>query len=100
MKRKWDMQFTWNPWLSLGIHFDHTDPSVALHLPGVILYFGRCKQPGFRAIIGPTVSAMGRITKSHKEIRDGEEVTVIDEFKLDRIFYGLKDAWKSTWEQK
>jgi len=48
MKRKWDFQFISNWWVSLGIHFDHTDPSVTIHLPGAILYFGNCKQPGFR----------------------------------------------------
>ncbi len=48
MIRKWDIQFARNPWLSVGFHFDHTDPSITLHLPGCILYFGRCKQPGFR----------------------------------------------------
>lgn len=48
MKRAWDIQKTWNPWLSVGIHFDHTDPSITLHLPGAIVVFGNCKQPGFR----------------------------------------------------
>lgn len=48
MIRAWDMQFCWSPWLSLGFHLDHTDPSLTLHLPGVILAVGRLKQPGFR----------------------------------------------------
>jgi len=48
MKRKLDFQFTRNWWLSLGVHIDHTDPSITVHLPGIILYFGNCKQPGFR----------------------------------------------------
>lgn len=47
-KRQWDFQICWNLWFSLGIHFDHTDPSLTIHLPGIILYFGRCKQPGFK----------------------------------------------------
>ena len=45
---KWDIQFARNPWLSVGAHFDHLDPSITIHLPGVIVYLGRCKQPGFR----------------------------------------------------
>lgn len=49
--RKWDIQFCFNPWLTLGFHFDHTDPSITLHLPGVIVIAGRCKQPGFRPLI-------------------------------------------------
>lgn len=48
--RRWDFQWTWNPWFSLGIHVDHRDPSITLHLPGLIVYAGRCKQPGFRRV--------------------------------------------------
>jgi len=48
MIKKWDIQFTYNPWLSIGIHIDHKDPSITLHLPLIIIYFGRCKQPGFK----------------------------------------------------
>lgn len=48
MIRKWGIQYVWNPWLSFGFHFDHTDPSLTLHLPLLILSFGRCKWPGFR----------------------------------------------------
>lgn len=48
MIRAWDIQFCRSPWLSLGFHVDHTDPSLTLHLPGVILSVGRLKQPGFR----------------------------------------------------
>lgn len=48
MKRKWEIQKTFNPWLSMGWHIDHTDPSITIHLPGVILYIGNCKQPGFK----------------------------------------------------
>lgn len=48
MTRKWQIQLAWNPWFSLGIHLDHTDPSIVLHLPLVIVYAGNCKQPGFR----------------------------------------------------
>lgn len=50
MKRRWDVQGCWNPWLSVGVHVDHTDPSVALHLPLVVLAVGRLKQPGFPAM--------------------------------------------------
>lgn len=45
--RLWDIQFGASWWLSLGFHFDHTDPSLTFHLPGVIVCVGRCKQPGF-----------------------------------------------------
>lgn len=47
LKRSWDFQWCWNPWISLGVHIDHSDPSVTLHLPGIILSMGRLKQPGF-----------------------------------------------------
>ena len=39
--REFDIQLAPNPWLSLGVHIDHTDPHIALHLPGVIIVFGR-----------------------------------------------------------
>lgn len=48
ISRKWDIQFGHNPWFSLGVHIDHHDPSIALHFPGVLIYIGNCKQPGFR----------------------------------------------------
>ena len=48
IRRRWDVQVATNYWLSLGFHFDHTDPSLTLHLPGVIVCLGNCKQPGFR----------------------------------------------------
>ena len=48
IRRAWDIQFAWNPWLSMGFHLDHADPSLTIHLPGIIIYIGRCKQPGFR----------------------------------------------------
>ena len=47
MTRAWDIQITSNWWLSLGIHIDHTDPSITLHLPGLIIYAWHCVQPGF-----------------------------------------------------
>lgn len=47
IRRAWDIQAGPNWWLSLGFHVDHTDPSVTLHLPGVIVAVGRLKQPGF-----------------------------------------------------
>lgn len=46
--RLWDIQWDANWWISLGFHLDHTDPSVTLHLPGIVICVGRCKQPGFR----------------------------------------------------
>lgn len=46
--RAWDVQWCWNPWVSLGLHIDHRDPSITLHLPGVIISVGKLKQPGFR----------------------------------------------------
>lgn len=49
MLRRWDIQLCANPWLSVGVHVDHLDPSVTLHLPGLILSLGRLKQPGFRS---------------------------------------------------
>lgn len=48
IRRLWDVQADTNWWLSLGLHVDHTDPSITLHLPGVIVCVGRAKQPGFR----------------------------------------------------
>ena len=51
IRRAWDIQFAWNPWLSVGFHFDHTDPSLTLHLPLVIVVFGRCKQPEFHRFV-------------------------------------------------
>lgn len=48
ISRLWEIQCCWNPWLSVGFHMDHTDPSVTLHLPGLIIAFGRLKQPGFK----------------------------------------------------
>lgn len=48
MKRRWDIQGDANWWISLGFHLDHTDPSITLHLPGLIVAVGRLKQPGFR----------------------------------------------------
>lgn len=50
IRRRWDVQYCANWWLSLGFHFDHSDPSLTLHLPGIILAAGRLKQPGFRRL--------------------------------------------------
>lgn len=47
MIRRWDIQYEWNPWISVGVHIDHIDPSVTLHFPLGILALGRLKQPGF-----------------------------------------------------
>lgn len=46
--KKWDIQFGRNPWFSLGVHFDHKDPSFTFHLPGFLIYIGNCEQPGLR----------------------------------------------------
>lgn len=47
IRRRWDLQIALQSWpLQLGFHFDHTDPSLTLHLPFVIIAFGRLKQPG------------------------------------------------------
>ncbi len=47
--RAWDIQISFeNYWLSLGFHIDHTDPSITIHLPIIILCFGRCKQRGYK----------------------------------------------------
>lgn len=48
MRRLWDIQWCWNGWLSLGFHLDHTDPSITLHMPVLIVAFGHLKQPGFQ----------------------------------------------------
>lgn len=37
MKRAWDIQFGDNWWLSFGFHLDHTDPSLTLHLPLIVI---------------------------------------------------------------
>lgn len=44
------MQWGENWGLSLGFHLDHTDPSLTIHLPGIIVAVGRLKQPGFRKV--------------------------------------------------
>ena len=49
MRRAWDVQRCENWWISFGFHIDHTDPSVTIHLPGIIVTLGRIKQPGFRS---------------------------------------------------
>lgn len=64
MRRAWDVQIASNWWLSLGFHIDHTDPSLTLHLPGVIVYAGRCKQPGFRPVAISDRSAATRATRA------------------------------------
>jgi len=49
IKKKWEIQRDTNWWFSLGFHIDHTDPSITFHLPGIIIYMGHCKQPGFKS---------------------------------------------------
>jgi len=48
MIRKWDIQVGINWWISFGFHIDHTDPTITIHLPLIILCIGRCKQDGFQ----------------------------------------------------
>jgi len=49
MIRLWDMQLSLdNWWISLGFHIDHTDPSITIHLPIIIICIGKPKQPGFK----------------------------------------------------
>lgn len=51
MKRRWDIQGVGHNWgLQLGMHIDHRDPSVTLHLPCITAVIGRCKQPGFASM--------------------------------------------------
>lgn len=45
---RWDIQCAWNPWLSVGFHIDHKAPLVDLHLPLILITFGRVPQPGFK----------------------------------------------------
>lgn len=48
MRSLWfDIQASWNPWISLGFHINHHRPSFVLHLPGVIIAAGWLLQPGF-----------------------------------------------------
>ena len=48
IKERWfDIQVVWNPWISLGFHIDHKDPSLTLHLMGAVISIGWLKQPGF-----------------------------------------------------
>ena len=42
---RWRVRFARNPWFSLGLHVDHHDPFVSLHLPGVIVTVGRICGP-------------------------------------------------------
>jgi len=52
MTRRWDVQVLRHSWpLQLGFHIDHTDPSITLHLPCLIVAMGRLKQPGFRHFV-------------------------------------------------
>jgi len=45
--RRWDIQWGANECAALGVHFEHRDPSLTLHLPGLFISLGRCWQPGF-----------------------------------------------------
>lgn len=45
--RRWDVQIVSNWWLSIGFHVGHNDPSITVHLPGIIVALGKLKQPGF-----------------------------------------------------
>ena len=48
IQKKWEIQLSENWWFSLGFHIDHTDPSITIHLPCLLIYIGNCKQPGFK----------------------------------------------------
>ena len=39
--KSWTIRCWWNPWLSFGVHVDHEDPHVAIHLPLVNVIIGR-----------------------------------------------------------
>ena len=57
IRREWDFQFCGQSWpLQFGFHVDHTDPSITVHLPFIILAAGRLKQPGFRKKPKPDVA--------------------------------------------
>jgi hypothetical protein len=64
MRKRWDIQMCWNPWLSFGIHIDHKGPFAVLHLPGTIVAFGNIPYPGFVGWslrnVGPT-ELVGRV---------------------------------------
>ncbi len=89
MLRKWDVQWCWNPWLSVGFHFDHTDPGLTFHLPGVIISIGRLKQPGFRTV-GNNQCYSGPLTRfCYRDMHDD----------CDGIAtYGWMPSWPCTCE--
>ena len=64
--RRWDIQVGRNPWFSLGIHIDHTDPSLTFHLPWVIVALGRLKLPGF--VHGWSLRGV-KVLREHEEKR-------------------------------
>ena len=37
----WDIGIFWNPWISVGLHIDHKNPSIDVHLPLVQISLGR-----------------------------------------------------------
>lgn len=60
MHKEWEIQHSFNnPWFSLGVHIDHTDPSITIHLPFLIIYAGNCKQPGLRIICERCLAVKG-----------------------------------------
>ena len=82
IRRLWDVQWAWNPWFSLGVHFDHTDPSLTFHLPGVIVALGRLKQPGFRHSLRRIVFQGGMMIKIGDVARD--TITSFEGFVIAR----------------
>ena len=58
-----EIQYWKNPWFSLGIHIDHGDPSLTVHLPFICFWIGFC----------------WRNTKSYRKIifRFNEEITKV-----------------------
>ncbi len=45
VKTTWRVDWLPNPWLSIGLHFDHEAPFIDLHLPGALVRMGRIPDP-------------------------------------------------------
>lgn len=104
MIRRWDFQVSRNPWLSLGFHLDHTDPSLTLHLPGVIVAFGNLKQPGFRSPVRVERSyldALARLERPGARVlrlgvrrwEEGASLPALSSFARS-FLYGLSGWWR------
>lgn len=44
--RIWDIQFVWNPWLSIGLNIAFRELRIDFHLPFVIIYAGNMRYSG------------------------------------------------------